>query len=261
MTHFLEGVNVLVTRPKLSALPLSDAITGKGGHAIVFPTIDIQPLPGRVIESQLAGLPDPNIVIFISANAVVHSWPWLEPILQKGQTKIMVAAIGEATAQALLERGVSEVVLPLEKPYNSENLLKHPLLQVVAQQAILIVRGEEGKTHLAETLRHRSAVVHALAVYRRCQPQPDVALMATFLNEQKIDIILTTSRDNLQNFVLMLPPAQAAKFFSIPIIVVSETMKNQAKQLGFQHVLRAEGADTQALLAELHAWRMVTNVK
>lgn len=254
MTHFLSGIHVLVTRPKLQALPLSEAITAKGGHAVVFQTIDIQPLANRVIEAELAGLPDPHILIFISTNAVVHSWPWVEKLLKQSATKITIAAIGEATAAALNERGVTDVVLPLEKPYNSENLLAHPLLQVVVQQVVWIVRGEEGKTHLAETLRHRGAIVHALAVYRRCQPKLDPTFISAFLSEQKIDIILTTSRDNLQNFVLLLPPAQANHFFSIPIIVVSETMKNQAKQLGFQEIIRAEGADTQSLLAALHAW-------
>ena len=68
----LAGIGVLVTRPAGQAAELVAAIEAAGGRSIGFPVIEIAPRSPQAIEADLAGLADPDIVIFISRNAVEH---------------------------------------------------------------------------------------------------------------------------------------------------------------------------------------------
>ncbi|RMG55103.1 MAG: uroporphyrinogen-III synthase [Gammaproteobacteria bacterium] len=52
-------------------------------------------------------------------------------------------------------------------PYNSEALLGLPELQDLHGQRLLLLRGEGGRRHLAETLRSRGAQLDEVACYRR----------------------------------------------------------------------------------------------
>ncbi|MFQ5610394.1 MAG: uroporphyrinogen-III synthase, partial [Woeseiaceae bacterium] len=66
----LSGCTVLVTRPVTQAPPLCDAIKAAGGEAIRFPAIRIEPRPAVDIAGEIATLPVPDILVFVSRNAV-----------------------------------------------------------------------------------------------------------------------------------------------------------------------------------------------
>ena len=66
----LAGIGVLVTRPADQAAPLADEIEAAGGRAIRFPAIEIVPRPDADIANDAASLQQPDVVIFVSVNAV-----------------------------------------------------------------------------------------------------------------------------------------------------------------------------------------------
>src|SRR5210317_728923 len=68
----LQGVGVLVTRPRTQAIELVNAIEAQGGDAYCFPVIDIVPLEDVTVREAANALEHPDIVIFISRNAVEY---------------------------------------------------------------------------------------------------------------------------------------------------------------------------------------------
>ena len=65
----LQGVGVLVTRPRTQATELVDAIEEQGGTAYCFPVIDIAAFDELDIRNSVSRLAKPDIVIFVSATS------------------------------------------------------------------------------------------------------------------------------------------------------------------------------------------------
>ena len=68
----LDGVGVLVTRPRTQATELVSAIEDAGGSAFCFPVMDIAAIDENIVSTRVAELAKPDIVIFVSRNAVEY---------------------------------------------------------------------------------------------------------------------------------------------------------------------------------------------
>ena len=197
----LAGAGVLVTRPEHQAGPLVAAIEAAGGRAVCFPAIEITPLPAESIAADAAGLQDPDIAIFVSANAVRHG-------LAHGAAP-RIAAVGPATAAALEAAGQPVHIRP-QGGFDSEHLLAEAKLNDVAGKVVWIIRGQSGRELLADTLRERGALVEYLAVYARGPAQPDAAALTRLEADWcagGIDAVTIMSVETLVNLVSLLPTA------------------------------------------------------
>jgi uroporphyrinogen-III synthase len=194
----LEGVGVLVTRPAGQSGELISAIEAAGGRAIVFPVIEIVPRSPQDIASDLAGLPDPDIVIFVSRNAVEHGLAW------SGDGAI--AAVGPATAAAI-EAAARVVDIRPASGFDSESLLEEPALREVRKKTIRIIRGVGGRELLARTLRDRGATVDYLEVYARRTPDYPEAEIANVVRELEAGLtaVVVMSVESFHNLVALLP--------------------------------------------------------
>jgi uroporphyrinogen-III synthase len=245
MDPVCPGAGVLITRPAAQAEGLCRAIENAGGRAIRFPTLEIldpaEPAAAEALLREAAGF---DLLVFVSANAVERAAPFLLPGLQTP-----IAAVGDATARALRMRGLEPTLVPADRA-NSEGLLVLPALQQVAGWRVLIVRGEGGRTLLAETLTERGAVVAHAVVYRRAIPAVDPAPLLVDW-EGQVHAIVATSNDGLDNLLALLGPEGKRKALPTPVIVVSERMAERARRHGFTRVLVAAGAGDDALVCAL----------
>ncbi len=110
----LQGVGVLVTRPRTQAADLVAAIEKEGGTTYCFPVIDIAALDQTVVSAAASRLPKPDIVIFISRNAVEYGLQYT--------SGSKIAVIGPATAEAVAAAGHIVDIQPASG-YDSEHLL------------------------------------------------------------------------------------------------------------------------------------------
>ena len=197
----LASFGVLVTRPVHQSGELKHAIEATGGRTILFPVINIIPRAAADVEANLRALATPDIVIFISANAVRYG---LDKI---NSDKSQLAAIGPATTRALEAANVSVDIQP-QDGFDSEHLLATESLANVAGKTILIVRGSSGRELLAETLRARGANVDYLPVYDRRTCTPEMGelekLEKTWRNGQ-IDAVMIMSVASLLGLLEILP--------------------------------------------------------
>lgn len=255
----LSNVRVLITRPAAQAQRLAQLIERAGGEAIHFPALEIAaPLDSTALKRVLADIARFDIAIFISPNAVAYGLAHLKEHVGL-PPHLTIAAIGRGTAKALVETGVTKIIVPPDGS-DSETLLALPQLIDVTGKRIVIFRGEGGRELLGDALRARGAEVAYAECYRRVRPATDAAPLAARLNAGNLDIVTVTSVETLHNLHDMLDPPSRERLRRLPIVVVGGRQAEACRALGWaREPVVARGASDEAILAALEAWRASQN--
>ncbi len=195
----LAGIGVLVTRPRHQASGLISAIESEGGTAFAFPTIEIVPRASEVVRTEVRSLRSPDIVIFVSPNAVQHGLIHAD--------SAAIAAVGPTTTAAIESAGKT-VDIRSATGYDSEHLLLESGLANVDGMTIRIIRGGTGRELLADTLKERGATVEYLSVYDRIAPDysaDDLSELETQWRSGAINVVTIMSVESLTNLIILLP--------------------------------------------------------
>ena len=218
----LQGAGVLVTRPRTQATELVDAIEAQGGTAYCFPVIEIAALDDLDVSNSVARLGRPDVVVFVSRNAVEHGICFTDGA--------EIAVIGPATARAVEAAGRVVDIRPAEG-FDSEHLLAEPRLHDVAGQRVRIIRGNDGRELLAEELKARGAVVEYLSVYERRLPTVSAESAADLEARWRrggITVVTVMSVQSLANLVELLPGWCTARLESTPLVTPSGRVIKEA---------------------------------
>ena len=245
----LVGQRVLVTRPAHQAEGLCAQILAHGGQPLRLPTLAIIDLAlSPAVKQHLQQVSDYQLILFVSPNAVRSGLAALQAAGGLNQQSLL-ATVGEGSARALRDGlGRGPDLVPQDS-FDSEGLLALPALQQMTGKRVLILRGEDGRTLLPDTLRQRGAVVDYLTVYRR-EPPPLPPALDDW--PQNTDIITVTSSEGLRNLCHMTPPAQQQYMLALPLVVVSERTAALAAELGFVQPARlARLASDEAITTAL----------
>lgn len=248
----LAGKAILITRPAARAARLAALVREAGGDPVLFPALEILSISNnsdRYKHGNNENVIESDFLVFVSPTAVEHGRVVFDAWLPES---VKVAAVGHATARALQELGVADVIVPAEGA-DSEALAALPELQQVAGKRILIVRGEGGRAWLADTLRARGAAVEYLECYRRVRPDADPAPLAARILNRDIAATTITSREALDNLLAMLPADVGTALLSAPVFVVHPRLAAHARALGAREV-RVAGAGDEAMIAELQSF-------
>jgi len=244
----LAGYRILVTRPEHQADELVAAIQSAGGEAVRFPVIQIIGRSPNVVAQEFAALPKPDICIFVSRNAVDHG---LAVVRDCGAA---FTAVGP-TSRAAIEAAGTEVTISPDDGYDSEQLLAHPALNDVRGQTVLIIRGESGREHLADTLKSRGADVGYLSTYRREQRRAsadELHMLDTSWRAGGIDCVTVMSVESLKNLLQQLPPTSLERLRQTPLVAPGARVIQTAMELlpGITAVTAA-GPQTADMLSAL----------
>ncbi len=137
----LKQAKILITRPAHQAEKLCHLIEANHGESICLPTIEIVPLilEKFAIESTLTNT---DWFIFTSTNAVRCYCSLLDDVKMRELKTKSCFAIGQATAKALISKGLSVDLTPSDG-YNSEAMLDLLALRDVSEKTIFIIRCEK----------------------------------------------------------------------------------------------------------------------
>lgn len=256
----LTGVGVLVTRPDHQSSELIDAIVAAGGQPIEFPVIDIVPRDTNRIEADLADMQSPDVIIFVSANAVAHG------VRRIACRNSIIGAIGSATKKALQSAGVRVEICP-DGGSDSERLLAEDALSNVAGKTILIVRGTSGREVLAETLRNRGAAVNYLSVYQSCTHTPAADAMKSLeqiWRDGRVGAVMIMSVASLGSMLEILPPycrkqLQKTRLVAPSTRVIQTALERIPGVTGILSAGPGAGEMTDALVASLKGNSDTTN--
>ncbi len=251
-TALLERFGVLVTRPEHQADELSTAIEVAGGEAIRFPVIDIEPYESVEVSRRLSTLPAADITIFISTNAVIYGLPYANG------DDAAIAAIGPGTRSAIESADRRVDIFPAQG-FDSEHLLAEAGLQDVAGMNIRIIRGDDGRELLADTLRERGATVDYLAVYRRLTRIYSPNLLTGLENrwrDGQVNCVVAMSVDSLEKLIEILPAGCRELLAKTPLVTPSaRVLQTASDRIPESKVSLAESPKTDDMVRALIACR------
>ncbi len=247
----LRGATVLVTRPAHQSAGLIRAIEEAGGRTYPFPVIDIVARNPDDVLAERRGQHEPDVVIFVSANAVRHGLDAFQ------DSTAAIAAIGPATAAALAEAGRPADIVPLGG-YASEHLLAEDALRDMTGRTVTIVRGQSGRELLAETLSHRGASVQYLSVYRTERHRFTTAELDRIERDwDSIDAVIVMSVATLDALLAALPATCVDTLGAVPLVGPGERVIQTAlERLPGANLILSPGPQAadlvDALAAGLH---------
>ncbi|WP_244267407.1 uroporphyrinogen-III synthase, partial [Sodalis-like endosymbiont of Proechinophthirus fluctus] len=145
--------------------------------------------------------------------------------------------------------------LPVSYPDDgetSEDLLSMPALARIDGKRALILRSNNGREVLEQTLRQRGVQTSYCECYRRSSIHYDGEEQGQRMRTLGIDTLVITSGEMLQQFYTLMPEYyRRAWLISCRLIVVSERLAMLARQFGWTDIVVANTADNDALMRVL----------
>jgi uroporphyrinogen-III synthase len=229
-------------------------LEAQGALTLRFSSVEIEPIEARrELKARLGDLDQFGIIIFASANAVRYG----AALLEEGRN-LALATVGPATARALNQAGYPVAVQSADGA-DSESLLRHPRLNAVAGERILLVKGSHGRNLLAQELARRGARLTVAEVYRRECARPSAAEMSALearFAAREIQAVTATSVEIAANLLALATPALRRAFDAVHWVVPSARVAQSLREGSVTGpTLLARSAEDQDLVSALVAWR------
>ena len=227
----LFGKRVLVTRSRTQAGTLSALLTAHGAEAVELPTIAVEPLADTsALDAALAELGSFDWVIFTSANGVDTVFGRLAASGKDARafSHARVAAIGPATAEALVVRGITADLMPTA--YTSRSVANSFAALDISGARILLPRADIAPPTLPDGLRQMGAAVTEISAYHTAIPADAAAVAKETLASGTIDAVTFTSSSTVRNLVSML--GGAALINECKVISIGPVTSRTASELG-----------------------------
>jgi uroporphyrinogen-III synthase len=233
---------VLITRPQHQAGYLANRVAKLGGIPWLFPVLAITDIDDKQpLLDLIARLSSFDAAIFVSPNAVDKAMPLIK---QFGvwPLHLVAATVGQGSATMLKSHGIETVIVP-DVGSDSEALLGMPFFQQPTGKRVAVFRGEEGRKLLGDTLSERGAIVEYVACYRRSKPVVDIAPLLADWRDHKIQAVVITSSEGLDNLFDMLGETGRQLLMATPLFTAHERIAQKAKVLGITTIRCTPGGD------------------
>jgi len=199
----LAGRRIAVTRAREQAGDLARELEALGAEVVAAPAIRIARLADlAALRAALTRVPPYDWIVFTSQNAVqvvcdrLPEWE----LAPRDVARAAVAAIGPATAQALLGRGVIPDLVP--DRYVAEAVVAAVAAQGdVRGKTVLLPRAREARDALPDGLRALGALVDVIPVYETIRETGDGSGLAAEIlgrGNRRRDVHLGLDRSGLR---------------------------------------------------------------
>jgi uroporphyrinogen III methyltransferase/synthase len=207
----LFGKRILVTRPRHQADTLSRLLMERGTQPIELPAIGIRSIDDSTqLDNAIGNLATYHWVVFTSTNGVEAFFKRLEALKLDSRALHgrQIGAIGPATAQALMARGVMPDYTP--ENYSSEGIIAGLKSHSVSGKRFLLPRADIAGEELTRGLNELGAEVHEITAYRTV-PEPEaIAQARQMLLAKEIQVTTFTSPSAVVNLVAVFGGDPAA---------------------------------------------------
>ena len=206
----LAGRRILITRARHQAGRLAEALEEQGAEVLRLPTIEIVPPESYAhLDAVLEVIDGFDWLIVTSANGVAALEDRLcfLNIPPSRLEHLQIAAIGPATATALVRVGLKVCAMPEE--YVAEAVVAL-LQEKVRGKRVLLVRAAVARDVIPEELRKDGADIHVVEAYRTVIPADSIVQVRELFREGKPlpDAVTFTSSSTVNNFVALLAAAK-----------------------------------------------------
>lgn len=248
----LLGKTVVVTRAREQASESVALLASKGAEVIQFPTISITPLTDySEADATINALHKYQWIIFTSVNSVRYFWARLE-ILGKDTRAlagIQVAAIGPATAKALVNQGVNPDFMP--EKYVAEHVAKGLLQRGIKGKNVLLPRAKFAREVLPQTLSKAGAQVTVLPMYKNIPSAKGKQLVLDAIAAKTLDCITFGSSSTVENFLSLIPAEILDAHPHIKLACIGPITRNTLEKSGLTCDIYPDDFTIPALVNEL----------
>jgi uroporphyrinogen III methyltransferase/synthase len=252
----LFGKTIVVTRARPQASGLVKRLTGLGAQVLECPTIRIcPPADWGPLDKAINHLDRYQWIVFTSVNGVKF---FFRRLFEKGLdvralSAMNTAAIGPATADALLRHGLKSDIIP--ESYRAESVVEAFRQVPVEGKNFFLPRAEEARSVLPDALKKRGAIIDDVTAYRTKQDRSEADTLISALNNETVDMITFTSSSTVKNFKALLPPERVFDLVDgVAIAAIGPITADTAKKLGFHVDLIADEYTIPGLCQALLAY-------
>ena len=238
----LSGRRIVVTRAREQASDLVRQLTELGAECIQCPTIQVvPPAAWDDLDRAIEAIDRYDWIVFTSVNGVEY---FFRRLFDKGLDvralgHIQTAAIGPATADRLMARGLKSDIIP--KSYRAESVVAAFAATTVEGTKILLPRAKEARSVLPVELTRMGATVDQVTVYETRQVENSAADLVTRLDAGTIDTVTFTSSSTVKNFHRLLPPDRVDHLMKgVAVASIGPITSQTARELGLVVTMEAE---------------------
>ncbi|HEX8943667.1 MAG TPA: uroporphyrinogen-III C-methyltransferase [Gemmatimonadaceae bacterium] len=247
----LFGKRIVVTRARSQASSLSERLIAAGADVVEMPATRIERADPAPLRAALARISEYGWAIFTSQNAVKIFWDVLRIDARDARALagVKIAAVGPATASALLDCGLAVDVAP--DRFVAEALLDELRLRGdVRGVRVLYVAAEGARETLQDGLEELGAVVDRIVAYRSAPDGEGAADLRRRLLDDKADMVTFTSASSVTAFVAAVG-ADAAK--RAPAASIGPITSEEARAAGLDVVVEATESTIAGLVDAIAA--------
>lgn len=243
----LFGKRIVVTRAAQQSSVLTDRLAELGADVLEMPAMKIARLDLAPLRAEMAALEGYQWLIFTSQNAVSIFW---EQLLGSGRDAralagLSIAAVGPATAGALLERGIAVDVIP--ERFVAEGLLeKLGERDDVAGARVLYVTAEGSREVLPEGLEGLGAEVNIIHAYRSIRDGAGANKLKKALDSGTVSAVTFTSASAVRGYVDAVGEELSLR---APAVTIGPQTSEAVTKAGIELLGEAEESTTDGLLA------------
>lgn len=236
----LFGRRILVTRASQRVGTLADRLRDAGADVVELPSTQISALHPSRLHDAVRDLPRYQHIIFTSQTAVALFWDALRvaSLDARALTGLVVTAIGPATAEALMSRGIAPDLIP-ERSI-SEGVVE-ALRDRVKGKRVLYPAAEGGRDVVPEGLRALGAAVDVIHIYRS-EPIKGAE------TADRIDLVTFTSASTVTGYVEAVGAERAR---GAPAATIGPITTNAARAAGITVAVEASTASIPALVSAI----------
>ena len=241
-------IHVVLTRAESDAKRQLDLLANRGFTATALPLMAIEPVAvASTVETELE---NSNTFIFTSANAVTHGLSYVMSACLGASTRVL--AVGRKTRELLNDHGIDASSPDRE---DSEGLLE--LLNEMDKSSprspnrIVLIKGEGGRDLISSVLSEQGLRVTEVNCYRRIWPSVSRSTVSDALDSAEPRYIHIGSGETLSRLEELCAVCGVNAHERHTVILPSDRVENQARELGWQSRIVAAGASDDALLEVL----------
>jgi uroporphyrinogen III methyltransferase/synthase len=249
----LAGQRIVVTRARAQASSLSARLRELGADVIEMPAIRLESLDPTPLHAALDNVRAYDWLMFTSQNAVELAWRAMRARALDARSlgHMRIAAIGRATADALLHRGLAADVVP--ERFVAESLVEALERRTdVKGRRVLLPRAAEARDVLPEGLRALGAQVDVIPIYRTVLDGDGAARVAGRLRAGEIDLV-TLSSSSTARFFVDAVGAEAAR--GAPAASIGPVTSAAARALGLRVTVESDQSTIAGLVEAIVARR------
>ena len=248
----LYGQTVAVTRMPDQSAALRAALEVLGAEVIETSTIELAEVDDYyAVDQALRRIREYDWLVLTSASGAAATFARLEAmgLDSRALAGPRIAAIGSATAARLMEHGVRPDLVPNEAV--GEALAQAIIQRGVAGRRVLLLRSDIARSHLVEALAGAGAACDDLAVYRTVCPQSLPAEFVERIDAGRIDWLTLTSPSSLVNLLQLLGKDRLQKLRRVKLASIGPVTTRAIRESGLAEAVEANPHDLPALVAAI----------